>query len=76
VLGFGFKLHRDRVMSPDNRDRIAKLIDEAIGQPVVIEAVINQQRPGSANITQPTEREEADLGNLVMKTFGSDTVSN
>ncbi|MFC1663406.1 DNA polymerase III subunit gamma/tau [Patescibacteria group bacterium] len=77
VIGFGFKIHADRVASHSSRDLIENVLSEILKNSIIIEPLVNKQIPVKAdNVGQPTTNEESELNDMVMKTFGSDPVSN
>lgn len=76
VLGFGFKLHAERVLSQNNREIVADALEQALGKPVAIQTVVDpshQQR--QREVREPSAKEAAELSDMVMQTFGSDTVT-
>lgn len=77
VFGFGFKLHAERILASANRELVINALEHALGKSVIIQTVVDQSYQRKKNdVAEPTAAEAADLSDMVLKTFGSDTVAD
>lgn len=71
ILGFGYKLHAERVQTPVSREIVAKALEAALKKPVVLKTIVNQSLQ-KGDVADPSDSETAELQDMVMKTFGGD----
>lgn len=77
MLGFGFKLHAERVLNQKNREIVAQALEQALGQHVLLTATVDAAYQRSASeVVEPSKKESAELSDLVLQTFGNDVVAD